>query len=241
RIGGRIARAELAPLPLPLLRRALWRLLRQGSGHAPSQVQVEQIADALARGRVARFNLRGAWHAWLRADELQLLPPSAALGPREPRAGSTAAQPGLPFPLARGARFVPEAQWALAVPGEVVLPDGRVLRATRVEPGAYAAHSGDADAVAELDAEGLPAELCVRWPRRGDRFHGLGAPGHKSLARFLSGLGVSREDRAGVPLVCADGEILWVVGLRPCERHKLRRSTRARLRLELAPGAPSAG
>jgi tRNA(Ile)-lysidine synthetase-like protein len=172
----------------------------------------------------------------LRADELQLLPPRATLGPREPRAGTTAAQPGLPFPLARGARFVPDAQWALAVPGEVVLPDGRVLRATRVEPGAAAAHSRDADAVAELDAEGLPRELCVRWPRRGDRFHGLGAPGRKSLARFLSGLGVSREDRAGVPLVCADGEILWVAGLRPCERHKLRRSTRARLRLELAPG-----
>jgi tRNA(Ile)-lysidine synthase len=246
RCGGRIARSALATLPPPLLRRALWRLLRQGSGHAPSRDQLAALADALRRGRCARFNLRGAWHAWLRADELQLLPPRAALGPLEPPAGSTAAQPGLPFPGPRGRTFTPEPEWPLSVPGSLALPDGRVLRATWVErnddvadiDGAAAPAAPAQDSAVELDAEGLPEPLCVRWPRRGDRFHGLGAPGHKSLARFLSGLGIAREDRAGIPIVCAAGEIVWVAGVRPCERHKLRRSTRRRLHLELGSSDP---
>ena len=68
--------------------------------------------------------------------------------------------------------------------------------------------------------DGRLPELKVRSPRPGDRFHPLGAPGSKSLSRYLMGRKVSRDSRSRVPLVVRGAsslddsgeEILWVVG-----------------------------
>jgi tRNA(Ile)-lysidine synthase len=74
----------------------------------------------------------------------------------------------------------------------------------------------------------------VRWPRPGDRFHPLGAPGSKPLRRFLADAGVPREERSRVALVGAGERILWVAGVRPSESARVDRRTRRRLRLDLA-------
>ena len=65
-----------------------------------------------------------------------------------------------------------------------------------------------------FDADRMPARLTVRGRRAGDRFEPFGGPGVRRLKSFLIDAGVPRWDRARVPLVEADGEIVWVVGLR---------------------------
>ncbi len=62
----------------------------------------------------------------------------------------------------------------------------------------------------------FPLELRSRRP--GDRFHPQGAPGSRKLKAFLIDEGVARERRDRLPLLCAAGEILWVVGLRVGQR-----------------------
>lgn len=222
---GVLPRAALMSLPQPLARRALARLVRERSGSAPGARLLALILADLARGRSLRRSLPGGYTLWLRAHEVLLLPP------RAPSAG--APQAWLPFAELAGRLALPPGFSApLALPGEVALPDGERISARLAPPRASASLPRSHHAV-ELDADGLDA-LSVRWPRSGDRFHGLGAPGSKSLRRFLADAGVPRELRARMPLVCSGSDILWVAGLRPCEQRRIRPSTRERLRLELS-------
>jgi tRNA(Ile)-lysidine synthase len=243
--GGTLARARLLELVDPLRRRALWRLVTEGSGHAPGRAHLDAVLADLEAGRCRRHGLRGGWSLLLRSKLVHLEPPGvpAATGPAD-----GGAQLDLPFADARastalrastatvsGAREV-----VLAVPGCVALPDGRVLSAERVDI-SPAADVPRAPSCVELDAEGIDGMLRVRTPKSGDRFHALGAPGSKRLARFLADVGLPRGDRSRVPLVLAGDEIIWVAGIRPCERRRVGGTTRARLRLELHPGAPAEG
>lgn len=222
---GVLPRAALMSLPQPLARRALARLVRERSGSAPGARLLALILADLARGRSLRRSLPGGYTLWLRAHEVLLLPP------RAPRTG--APQAWLPFAELAGRLALPPGFCApLPLPGEVALPDGERISARLAAPRASASLPRSSCAV-ELDAEGLDS-LSVRWPRSGDRFHGLGAPGSKSLRRFLADAGVPRELRERMPLVCSGSDILWVAGLRPCEQRRIRPSTRERLRLELS-------
>lgn len=86
------------------------------------------------------------------------------------------------------------------------------------EPGAAA---GNAVVVGVED--GI-SELGVRSPRSSDRFRPLGAPGTKSLARYLMERKVAKRQRGRVPLVVrADDpdEIIWVAGHSISERARL--------------------
>lgn len=118
------------------------------------------------------------------------------------------------------------------LPSELQLPDGRRLRASWSEamPGMPPPRTQH---TVELDARDLQGPLSVRWPLPRDRFHGLGAPGSKPLRRFLSDQKLPPYERGRVPLVVCGSEIIWVVGLRPCHRHRVRSDTARRLRLEL--------
>ena len=90
---------------------------------------------------------------------------------------------------------------------------------------------GDATVV-EIDGVGVQ-ELRVRFARPGDRFHALGAPGHKPVRRFLGEAGVPREERGLVPIVLAGEEVVWVAGVAVSERHKVTDPSRRRIRLSL--------
>jgi tRNA(Ile)-lysidine synthase len=235
-LGGVLPRSQLMRLPRPLCRRVLWRLLTEGTGQAPARVLLERILDDLAQGRCTRHALPDGWMLWLRASELHLLPPAG----RRTLGGTGLthklhAPPLLPFPGLGSEEGDERPSRSLAVPGIVTLCDGRRISAELLEGDQPLPRRGEREV--ELDAEGLPACLSVRWPRPGDRFHGLGAPGSKRLCRFLADRGVPREERPWVPLVLAGEEIIWVSGLEPGESRKLRRSTRRRLRLTLHNGS----
>jgi len=119
----------------------------------------------------------------------------------------------------------------------VTLPDGRRISAERVTPAPGEPTPAGALEV-ELDADGLPDPLVVRWPASGDRFRPLGAPGSKRLRRFLADRGVPREERGTVPLVFAGSEVVWVVGVELGERGRVGPATTARARLTMHAGHP---
>lgn len=237
-LGGSIARAELMVLARPLVRRALWRLATEGTGASPSRALLDRIVDDLVSGRCALHVLPGGWTLQLRSDVLWLEPPPRARiplasrhAPRTIEVDGSARQLDL---FEMGARAEPLAQDSaeLPLPGAVRLSDGRIVCAEIVEV-PLGSDVLRAPLSVEIDARDLAAPLCVRWPRPGDRFHGLGAPGSKPLARFLADAGVPRHDRARVPLVFAGDELVWVAGIRPCERRRVARTTQRRLRLTL--------
>ena len=241
--GGRIARSRILALAPILRRRALWRLLTEGSGRSPGRALLDILLDDIERGRTTRRSLPARWTLDLRAEALVLISPTPQLAAAE-SAHST--QLDLPYPdgshldASGPARPPASRELHLRLPGVAQLPDGRSISAEIVEVGADQAVPRDAAEV-ELDprGEGLETrELTVRWARPGDRFHGLGSPGSRPLRRFLADAGVPREQRGLIPLVFAGHELIWVAGIRPCENRRLRSGQGRRLRLRLL-GAPS--
>ncbi|MEW5761858.1 MAG: tRNA lysidine(34) synthetase TilS [Bacillota bacterium] len=124
----------------------------------------------------------------------------------------------------------------LEVPGATPIPETGMIVESRLEP-----WDGQLDlralppTEAVLDADRLAFPLTLRSRRRGDRFHPLGAPGKTRLKKFLIAAGIPRERRDRLPLVVdADGEIVWVAGVRPAETVRVREGTRRVLHLRLA-------
>jgi len=100
----------------------------------------------------------------------------------------------------------------LSVPGRLELPEIDSVLEARLRPAAGYVLSRAADQVA-FDAAGVPRTLLVRARRRGDRLLAFGG-GERRLKSLLIDAGVPRWDRNRLPLVEADGQILWVAGLR---------------------------
>jgi tRNA(Ile)-lysidine synthase len=67
---------------------------------------------------------------------------------------------------------------------------------------------------AAFDADRLPSALAVRSRRRGDRFTPFRGAGPRRLKAFLIDAGLPRWERARLPLLEAEGEIIWVAGVR---------------------------
>jgi tRNA(Ile)-lysidine synthase len=121
------------------------------------------------------------------------------------------------------------AETPLAVPGRTTvagwLIEAEVLPGQRVDAGADP-HE------AFLDCRAVGDQLAVRSRRRGDRFRPLGLGGEKKLQDYLVDAKVPRDERDGVPLVCASWGIAWVVGHRIDERARVREGTRTVLHLK---------
>lgn len=217
-LGGTIARQDLEALSAPLLRRALGRLIGEGTGRRPSRALLAELGDALEEGRTMRVDVHEGWTVQLRSDALHLTPPTERLmSPADSSAeGSSApiAGPGL----------------ILGIPGAAQLEDGRSISAE------VAPEGSDPDpqdpTVVEIDGDGV-SEFRVRFARPGDRFQAKGAPGHKPLRRFLGEAGIPREERGLVPVVLVNEEVVWVAGVTVSERRSVTSRTRRRVRLSL--------
>lgn len=217
-LGGTIDRPDLEALSAPLLRRALGRLIGEGTGRRPTRALLSELGDAIEEGRTLRVDVHEGWTVQLRSDALHLTPPTASLLPAggQPAEGSSApiAGPGL----------------VLGIAGAVQLDDGRSITAELAPEGAELA--ADDPTAVEIDGEGI-VELKVRFARPGDRFQAKGAPGHKPVRRFLGEAGIPREERGLVPVVLADEEVVWVAGVAVSERRSVTQGTRRRIRLSL--------
>jgi tRNA(Ile)-lysidine synthase len=85
----------------------------------------------------------------------------------------------------------------------------------------------DGRRAAVLDADRLDDDVVVRAPRRGERFHPVGATGTKSVLDALAEAGVPATERPARPIVATmSGDVCWVVGYRIDERVKVTYDTR---------------
>ncbi len=74
--------------------------------------------------------------------------------------------------------------------------------------------------------------LVTRSREPGDRMRPMGMPAPVKVARLLSQAGIPRHRRASWPLVCDQQGIVWVVGVRLSEHHKVTDMTTEALRVE---------
>lgn len=202
--GLRLDRQKLLALPEALRIRVLREALRQVRGDLQrlEAVHLRAVSELLTGERSqAQLDLPGCWVA--RRYETLWLREQAPVKLK-------------PYEL------------SLPVPGELLLPCGRTLRAQlQAEP------SGESATVAEFAWAGVAAPLEVRNWRPGDCFTPQGIDGHKKIKRLFGDLKVESEERSRVPLLLSAGEILWVAGLRRSSHASVAASSGEILRLEL--------
>ncbi|HIW57317.1 MAG TPA: tRNA lysidine(34) synthetase TilS, partial [Firmicutes bacterium] len=71
----------------------------------------------------------------------------------------------------------------------------------------------------------LDRGLIIRNRRDGDRFIVYKNGKAKKLKSFFIDLKINRDERGRIPLLCCEGEILAVIGVRASEKYKKTRST----------------
>ncbi len=125
----------------------------------------------------------------------------------------------------RGSLNIPE-------PGTYVYDDHTKLRVSIVE-GRHIEHGNALVCCADAATVAFPLEL--RFVRRGDRFHPLGMRGSKLVSDFLTDLHRSVIDKRRQLVLCdAQGNIVWLAGLRMDDRYKVTENTAKTLTISLA-------
>ncbi|HAS28475.1 MAG TPA: tRNA lysidine(34) synthetase TilS [Dehalococcoidia bacterium] len=94
------------------------------------------------------------------------------------------------------------------------------------------ADQNDNHFIAYLDADKCGTNLTLRSRIEGEHFQPLGFGTPKRLNRFMIDLKIPQAWRERVPLVCCDGQVVWVVGYRIDERCKVTADTISVLKLE---------
>jgi tRNA(Ile)-lysidine synthase len=84
-----------------------------------------------------------------------------------------------------------------------------------------------------LDTSLFAFPLTLRFPKPGDRFHPLGAPGSKKVSDFLSEQKIDRAARNQVPILLADDVIIALPGLRINHRYRITDKTSQVLKISL--------
>jgi tRNA(Ile)-lysidine synthetase-like protein len=92
---------------------------------------------------------------------------------------------------------------------------------------------------ARIDASAPRGGLCWRTARPGERWQALGAPGHRSLFRWLGEHGVPERSRAAWIVLADEVGVLWVPGGTIAERARLGPGSRAALELRCDPALPA--
>ncbi len=94
--------------------------------------------------------------------------------------------------------------------------------------------SGDShEAFFDLNRIRFPLQL--RHPADGDFFYPIGMSGKKKISDFLIDRKIPRTDKSAIWLLCCHDDIMWVAGMRPDDRFKVRSSTRQVLVVRYEP------
>jgi tRNA(Ile)-lysidine synthase len=199
-------------------------LSRAALGDLPVAIAAE-VLRAAAAGLGSRAPLRAWGHRGLR----RVLAP---MPPRRPfRLGGVVVEVSGDRVRVAAAPAPALSARLLDVPGRVELPEiGRALEAHVITAAAYPLPRHAERAV--FDADRLPSRLLVRSRRRGDRLSAFGG-GERRLKSLLIDAKIPRWERGRVPVVEADGEIVWVAGLRRAAAAPVTATTRRVLELHL--------
>src|SRR5687768_11217605 len=120
---------------------------------------------------------------------------------------------------------------SIDIPGRVELPEiARALEACILPAAGYQLPREPERAA--FDADRLPPRLLVRARRPGDRLAAFGG-GERRLKTLLIDAKIPRWERGRVPVVEADGEIIWLAGMRRAATAPLTPTTPRVLELRL--------
>lgn len=112
--------------------------------------------------------------------------------------------------------------WRFLVQEELGMPDLEAI------------HANTNSFQAWLDADTVKGQLQVRSRRGGDRFQPLGMPdGSLKLSDFFINEKMPARARTNWPLVCLEGEIIWVPGYRSAHRSRVTTATRRLVHISL--------
>lgn len=221
----RRATRGLAPRARALLAEGLTlRALREAEGAVRAEA-LSRFAEAHAPGQVSARHVDGLERLVLHGRGALTLPGGARIGVRAERLAVLAEARRLEAPRIETPLALSAPPQSLAVPGAVDDPAGVRIEA-RIAPVPPASEwRTDPAQRALLDAERVEGALAVRRRRPGDRFWPLGAPGTRTLKRFLIDQKVPRASRDAIPVVTSNDRPVWIVGLRIDERFKVTPST----------------
>lgn len=197
--------SEPAAIARRLVRAAAGRFLP--AGRTPTHRQVEEVLTLADKGLgAAQIDLAGSVTVWLEYDRITFAPSL------EPDGGLVGEVP-------------------LPVPGITRIEELGIELESTIGPDRDSTALGPD--VAVLDPKTLPGPLMVRTRRPGDRFTPLGLNVPTKLKNFLIHAKVPRRRRDRIPLVCSEGQIVWVVGHRVDAGHAARLDTRNVTRNEI--------
>jgi len=79
----------------------------------------------------------------------------------------------------------------------------------------------------------LNSKLKIRSWIKGDVFHPLGADGKQKLKKFFVDNKIDRFSKGRVPLLCSDGQIVLIIGMRSSENYKVTDKHQELLKIEV--------
>ncbi|MEQ8154144.1 MAG: tRNA lysidine(34) synthetase TilS [Clostridiaceae bacterium] len=88
------------------------------------------------------------------------------------------------------------------------------------------------DLVKYFDYDKITGDIEVRTRRDGDSIRPFGMKGRKKLKDLFMDLKIPREEREEIPLVCLNGQVAWVVGIRTSEDFKITKDTKNILKIK---------
>jgi len=83
-----------------------------------------------------------------------------------------------------------------------------------------------------FDYAGLNKGIDIRNRQNGDIFKPYRSNGTRKLKEFFIDIKIPREKRDSIPLVCADNEVVWIVGYKISDKFKVTENTKSILKLE---------
>jgi len=190
---------RFAALPVALQRRLIQRIADGVARTAGMDVdlgfvhveEVRRLATAAQAGREIELprGLRARRVGW--AMEIGAYSASRREQPHEPNWGVSLAVPGRALVVDMGI-LVEASLTAPKEPLEIAPGHWRIV----------------------LPARFQNADLRIRGARAGDRIRLPGLSGHRLVMDLLAEAGVSRWDRADAPVLTANGDVVWVLGVR---------------------------
>ncbi|HIE10838.1 MAG TPA: tRNA lysidine(34) synthetase TilS [Kiritimatiellae bacterium] len=194
---GRLILAIVRDLPEAARRRVIVQLLRI-HGAPLNWHNVQRIANLVNQGSGTRLDLGMGWWAVRGPDFIALL-------------SSRLCEPA-PY------------RYPLQIGGQTAVPEaGLLVRAEWVSlpgdhPPQVQGHVGEYPAEVYLNGEKCRrCRLAIRSWNPGDRIRPSGMRGSRKLQDIFTDYKLPREERRRVPVLEADGEVIWIAGFRPAE------------------------
>jgi tRNA(Ile)-lysidine synthase len=250
-----LRKEKISGLPVALQRQLLRIAVAKVLGNTRDVEvnHIEAIRSLLNKPVGKRISLPHGITCWSEYNEIVIM---LSQGSEHSRS-SAGASPPQTLPLFLPCPFSAlHGEFALRVPGEMLLPGWRVMASTvrerSVSPSlrgvgyrsselseaqplsviAGGAKQSQRSFVAEFDLHRAGTELFIRQRQPGDRFQPLGMNMLKKLQDFMVDAKIPFSWRERIPLVCSPRQIIWIVGWRIDDRVKITEASKEILRLE---------